>query len=104
MQSTAQRSLPTCLKSFSPVRSAALLVYLVKESEVVNGRPGREFMVAADDALLSYVVATAGDGFEVARLDADGARTHAEFCTHRCFMTNSLGHAIATDRLFCKPL
>lgn len=46
-KSSSIRDLP--LQRLLPVRSIADLAYLVKESEIVTGTPGREFVIVVAD-------------------------------------------------------
>lgn len=90
--------------TLTPVRSLSDLAHMVKESEILTGRPGREFVITADDALLSYVVSTSGNGYEFRRVSSDGRITFTQFGSLDCLNSGSIGEAIATDRLFSKPL
>ena len=81
------------------VSSAEDIEFLVKESEVLTGLPGRTFVIASADWLI-YRVQWHSMGFKVDRLDAQG-RT---LCSQRLlpweFVDHSLVGALAVGQLF----
>jgi hypothetical protein len=58
-----------------PVRAPEDLAYLVKESEIVTGRPGRAFVIAGADRP-AYRLQWHPLGFQVERLDSRGRALH----------------------------
>lgn len=84
-----------------PVRSPDELAFLVKESEILTGRRGREFVVAGADRLAYRVHADAA-GFHIARVDAASAQ--ALLATAPELAAHTLGQAMAGGQLFTEPL
>src|SRR5919106_950651 len=73
--------------SLLPVHAAADIEYLVKESEVVTGRPGREFVIAGADRLV-YRIRWHPIGCKVERLDEVGNATNTHYMLHGEFHTH----------------
>ena len=73
--------------------------FLIKESEVLTGRAGRTFAIAAAD-WLAYRVHWHPIGLKVERLDAEGRVLSAQHLLPREFLGHSLIEAMAAGQLF----
>lgn len=73
--------------------------YLVKESEVLTGRPGRLFVIAGADRLI-YRVQWRPTGFKVERLDPDSSVTSVRHLLAWEFADHSLVDALEAGQLF----
>ena len=73
--------------------------YLVKESEVLTGRPGRLFVIAGADRL-SYRVQWHPTGFKVERLDLDGSVLSVQHLLAWEFVDHGLVDALGAGQLF----
>jgi hypothetical protein len=82
-----------------PVHAAADIEYLVKESEVVTGRPGREFVIAGADRLL-YRIQWHPIGCKVQRLGEGGNAVSTHYMLHGEFHTHVLSEALRAGQLF----
>jgi hypothetical protein len=82
-----------------PVRSEAEIEFLVKESEVMTGKPGREFVVTGADRL-SYHVEWHGTGLSVRRLRGEEPQTETLFVQRRDLPGHTLGSAMLYGQLF----
>jgi len=82
-----------------PVRAAADIEYLVKESEVMTGRPGREFVIAGADRLV-YRIQWQPIGCKVERLDRGGSAISTHYMLHSEFHTHALSEALRSGQLF----
>ena len=85
--------------SMLPVRAAADIEYLVKESEVVTGKPGRRFVIAGADRLV-YRIQWHPIGCKVQRLDNAGNATCTAYLLHGELYAHSLGEALRAGQLF----
>ena len=85
------------------VASPEDLEYLVKESEVTTGRPGRKFVVAGADRLC-YQVQWHPTGFTVQFLDERGAPACTMFMLREQFDEHCLGEALRAGQLFTVTL
>ena len=91
----------------TPRKSAPLLAvtapedieFLVKESEVLTGQPGRIFVIAGAERL-SYRVRWQLMGFKVERLDAQGSPTDTRHLLPWEFVDHSLVEALGAGQLF----
>ena len=86
-----------------PVRAPEDLEYLVKESEIVTGRPGRTFVIAGADRL-AYRLQWHALGFQVERLDAHGRVVSTQHLQVWEFLEHSLVEAQAAGQLFTPPV
>lgn len=73
--------------------------YLVKESEVLTGRPGRIFVIAGADRL-SYRIQWHATGFKVERLDAQGDALDTLHLLPWEFVDHSIVEALGAGQLF----
>ena len=74
------------------------IAFLVKESEVVTGEPGRNFVVASADRLF-YRVASTANGYKVERLDYDNRPMSVSYVGGE-FEGHSLAEALQAGQLF----
>lgn len=81
------------------VRAAEDIEFLVKESEVLTGQPGRTFVIAGADRL-SYQVQWHPMGFKVERLDAHGQALSSQHLLPWEFPEHSLVQALRAGQLF----
>lgn len=81
------------------VESPDDIEYLVKECEVVRGKPGRDFVISSADRL-TYRVASTAIGYQIQRLDAFGNSTWTQDMHPGDFMLHSLGEATSAGQLF----
>lgn len=78
--------------------------YLVKESEIVTGRAGRDFVVLGADRPAFRVTADLA-GYEIERLDAkDPSACGRQLATARDLQHHTLGAALLCGMLFAVPL
>lgn len=82
-----------------PVCAAADIEYLVKESEVVTGQSGREFVIAGADRLV-YRVQWHPIGCKVQRLDETGSAMSTLYMLHGEFHAHVLSEALRAGQLF----
>ncbi len=73
--------------------------FLVKESEVLTGKPGRTFVIADADRL-SYRVQWHPMGTKVERLDAYGQALSSQHLLPREFLDHSVVEALRAGQLF----
>ena len=85
------------------VCTPADIEYLVKESEVVTGNPGRKFVIFGADRL-AYRIAWHADGYHVERLDASDHPTSAMYLLPAQLSAHNLGEALARGELFTPAL
>ena len=85
------------------VRTVSDLEWFVKESEVVTGRPGRDFVVAGGDRPADQVRADAV-GFEVLRIDLDPSGTARTHSSNAEFFQHPVASAMACGRLYTASL
>jgi hypothetical protein len=81
------------------VRSVFDVEDLVKTSEIVTGRAGREFVIASADRI-RYLVRVVPTGFDVARLTDGGRSIRREHVRKEAFLQHSLGVAASNGCLF----
>ena len=92
----------TELRKLVPVRTLNDLEWLVKESELMTGEPGREFVVAGADRPAFHVRLEHG-GYQIRRTDHDtGATPHR--ATGPDLLNHTLGNAIACGLLYTTAL
>ena len=77
--------------------------FLVKESEVLTGLPGRTFVIASAD-WLTYRVQWHPAGFKVERLDAQGRVLHVQCLPAWEFVDHSVVEALHASQLFTPPV
>jgi hypothetical protein len=85
------------------VRAPADIEYLVKESEVVTGHPGRKFVIYGADRL-AYRIAWHPNGYHVERLDESDKPTSTMYLPPAQFSAHGLGEALCRGQLFTPPL
>ena len=85
------------------VRSAEDIEYLVKESEVLTGLPGRTFVIAGADRL-TYRLLWHPLGFKVQRLSEQGKVLHTQQLLTFEFLDHSLLEALHAGQLFTVPV
>jgi hypothetical protein len=85
------------------VRTPPDIEYLVKESEVVTGCPGRKFVICGADRL-AYRIAWCPHGYQVERLDESDNPTSAIYLLPAQFSAHGLGEAISRGQLFTPAL
>ncbi len=73
--------------------------FLVKESEVLTGLPGRTFVIAGAD-WLTYRVQWHTMGFKVERLDEQGRTLNSQHLLPWEFVDHSLVEALQAGQLF----
>ena len=81
------------------VRSTEDIEFLVKESEVLTGLPGRTFVIASADWLI-YRVQWHSMGFKVERLDARGRTLSSQHLLPWEFIDHSVVEALNAGQLF----
>ena len=92
----------TELRKLVPVRTLNDLDWLVKESELMTGEPGREFVVAGADRPAFHVRLEYG-GYQIRRTDHDtGAMPHPASVPD--LLNHMLGNAIACGLLYTTAL
>lgn len=89
----------TALSKLLPVRSVTDPEWLVKESEMVTGKPGRHFIVAGGDRP-AYQVRLDSSGFEVIRVDVDPLGTAPTHSSKPEFLQHPVASAMACGRLY----
>jgi len=85
------------------VRTPADIEYLVKESEVVTGHPGRKFVIYGADRL-AYRIAWHASGYHVERLDERDKPTSTMYLLPAQFSAHDLGEALSRGQLFTPAL
>ena len=85
------------------VRTPADIEYLVKESEVVTGKPGRKFVIGGADRVV-YRIQWSPSGYHVQRLDEAGNATSAMYVQPESFAEHSVGNAMREGYLFTPTL
>src|SRR5437899_4596071 len=81
------------------VCTPADIEYLVKESEVVTGSPGRKFVIYGADRLI-YRIAWHPNGYHVERLDESDNPTSTTYLLPAQFSAHGLGEALSRGQLF----
>ena len=84
---------------FVGVRDAEDIVLLVKEAEIVTGKPGRQFVVAGPERQV-YRVAVASFVFEVTPLDDGNEPIFTDVVMIEDLGQHRLGAALKSGRLF----
>lgn len=97
MQSIAQS--PASPHRWLPVSAPEEIEFLVKESEVLTGKPGRTFAIAGADRL-TYRVQWHAAGFKVERLDAQGRALNIQHLLPWEFVDHSVVEALNAGQLF----
>ena len=82
-----------------PVSAPEDIEFLVKESEVLTGVPGRTFVIAGADWLI-YRVRWHSMGFKVDRLDAQGRTLSSRHLLPWEFVDHSLVEALEVGQMF----
>jgi len=85
------------------VCTPADIEYLVKESEVVTGNPGRKFVIFGADRLV-YRIAWHSNGYHIERLDESDNPTSAMYLLPAQFSAHGLGEALSRGQLFTPAL
>jgi hypothetical protein len=85
------------------VCTRAEIEYLVKESEVVTGNPGRKFVIFGADRLI-YRIAWHPNGYHVERLDESDNPTGTTYLLPAQFSAHGLGEALSRGQLFTPAL
>jgi len=85
------------------VRCIDDIEYLVKESEILSGLPGRSFVIAGADRLI-YRLHWHPLGFKVQRLDVNGEVLHTQTLLTCEFLDHSLFDALQAGQLFAAPV
>jgi len=85
------------------VCAPADIEYLVKESEVVTGNPGRKFVIFGADRLV-YRIAWHSNGYHVDRLDESDNTTSTMYLLPAQFSAHGLGEALSRGQLFTPAL
>lgn len=85
------------------VRTPADIEYLVKESEVVTGHPGRKFVIHGADRL-AYRIAWHPNGYQVERLNESDKPTSTMYLLPAQFNAHGLGEALSRGQLFTPAL
>src|ERR1700676_1803251 len=85
------------------VCTPADIEYLVKESEVVTGNPGRKFVIFGADRLV-YRIAWHPNGYHVECLDESDKPTSTMYLLPAQFSAHGLGEALSRGRLFTPAL
>lgn len=92
-------SIPSNDAPLLSVRAPEDIEFLVKESEVLTGQPGRTFVIAGADRL-RYRVQWYPIGFKVERLDAHGQALNSQHLLPWEFPEHSLVQALRAGQLF----
>jgi len=85
------------------VCTPADIEYLVKESEVVTGHPGRKFVIYGADRLI-YRLTWHPNGYYVERLDRNDNPTGTMYLLLEQLRAHGLGEALARGQLFTPAL
>lgn len=91
------------LSGLLPVDSVCELAWRVKESELVTGQPGRQFVVAGGDRP-SYRVRIDPSGFEILRVDLDPLGAAPMHSSRPEFLEHPVVDAMACGRLYTTRL
>lgn len=86
-----------------PVRSEREIEFFVKESEILTGRPGRDFVIVGAERL-SYRVEWHGAGLSVRRFDGNAPVAPTLFVQRQALMNHTLGNAMRYGQLFTPHL
>ncbi|MES2355216.1 MAG: hypothetical protein V4568_12610 [Pseudomonadota bacterium] len=85
------------------VRKLDDIEFLVKESEVVTGKPGRQFVISGADRI-HYRIQWNPSGYQIQRLDAAGNPTSTLYMKPESLDEHSLGDAMREGFLFTHTL
>ncbi len=85
------------------VCTPADIEYLVKESEIVTGNPGRKFVICGADRLI-YRIVWQPNGYHVERLDESDNPTSTMYLLPAQFGAHGLGDALSRGQLFTPAL
>lgn len=91
---------PIRFGAFVAVSSVDDLDYLIKESELVLSRPGREFQASLNDTTLKYRVSRCGPGYEVTAIASEQCQGRPYFVSRGDLAISTLGQAMSHGRLF----
>ena len=86
-----------------PVRTLNDLDWLVKESEIMTGEPGREFVVAGADRP-AYHVRLDPAGYQIQRVDDETRAVMPMHATAPDLVRHALGNALACGLLYTAAL
>ena len=101
MQSIAQS--PGSPYRWLAVSAPEEIEFLVKESEVLTGKPGRTFVIAGADRL-TYRVPWHTAGFTVERLDAQGRTLNVQHLLPWEFIDHSVVEALNAGQHFAAAI
>jgi hypothetical protein len=85
------------------VNSLEDIEYLVKESEVVTGEPGRQFVISGADRI-QFRIHWNQSGYEIQHLDKNGIPANTVHIKPESFGEHSLGNAMREGFLFAYSL
>jgi len=91
------------LGGLTQVCTPADIEYLVKESEVVTGNPGRKFVIYGADRLI-YRIAWHPNGYHVEHLDESDNPKGTMYLLPAQFSAHGLGKAVSRGQLFTPTL
>jgi hypothetical protein len=91
------------LKDLVPVRTVDDLDWYVKESEIVTGAPGRDFVVAGADRP-AFHVRIDHAGYEILRIDVSDVPQAPTLATARELIHHTVGNAMACGLLYTSAL
>jgi hypothetical protein len=77
--------------------------FLVKESEVITGKPGRHFIISGDGNVM-YRIHCDPSGYQIQHLDAAGNPTNTTHMKPESLAEHSLGKAVREGLLFTYTL
>ncbi|MDR1424774.1 MAG: hypothetical protein LBI92_09280 [Azoarcus sp.] len=81
----------------------ALIEFLVKESEVCTGKPGRIFEIAGAERL-KYHVYWRDNQFKVKRLDGEGNAINTQYIPASQFANHSIVEALLHGQLYTRSV
>jgi len=94
-------STPTRFGAYVQVNSPDDLDLLIKESEVLGGHDGRQFIARLNDTNLAFRIAGRPGGYEVTAFASDECQGAPYFVgSGRQLMTSIVGQSMAFGRLF----
>ena len=91
------------LKDLIRVRSVDDLGYMVKESEILTGKPGRDFVVVGADRP-AFHVELDPLGYQFIRLDGDSTQPQRTCATPGELAYYTLGNALLCGQLYTQAL
>ncbi len=93
------------VRNLQHVRSLNDLDWFVKESEVITGSPGREFVVAdADEGQSTFRVCLGHVGYQIARMNRGEEAATAVCATAAELVRHVVGDALVRGRLYTPAL